>query len=79
MGTQALDMADYSLAICHFKRSLSGINDNFKILEQVFEDQPDAEYRTEINQRLFDLRELYLRIIGECRYFESMDLQDPPF
>ena len=79
MGTQALDMADYSLAICHFKRALSGINDTFKILEQVFAGQPDAEYRSEINQRLFDLRELYLRIIGECRYFESMDLQDPPF
>jgi hypothetical protein len=79
MGTQALDMADYSLAICHFKRALSGINDTFASLEKVFADQPDAEYRSEINARLFDLRELYLRIIGECRYFESMDLQDPPF
>ena len=79
MGTQALDMADYSLAICHFKRALTGINDCFTLLEAIFKDQAEAEYRQEINVRLFDLRELYLRIIGECRYFENADFQDPLF
>jgi hypothetical protein len=79
MGTHALDLADYSLAICHYKRALTGINETFSVLEKIFKDQPDAEYRQEINARLFDLRELYLRIIGECRYFESADFQDPPF
>ena len=39
---------------------------------------PDnVEYRDEINARLFDLREVYLRIIGECRCFENGDFPDP--
>jgi hypothetical protein len=79
MGTHALDLADYSLSICHYKRALAGINETFSVLEQIFKKQQDAEYRQEINARLFDLRELYLRIISECRYFESADFQDPPF
>ena len=77
MGIQALDMADYSLAICHFKRALSGINQTMAILEELFPDNIEEPYRKEIQIRLFDLREVYLRIIGECRYFENGDFNEP--
>ena len=77
MGIQALDMADYSLAICHFKRALSGINKTMAILEELFQDNIEEPYRKEIQIRLFDLREVYLRIIGECRYFENGDFNEP--
>ena len=79
MGIQALDMADYSLAICHFKRSLSAINLTMAVLNEVLVEKMDAHYREEIHARLFDLREVYLRIIGECRYFEIGDFGEPPF
>jgi hypothetical protein len=77
MGIQALDMADYSLAICHFKRALSGINQTMGTLGKVFPENMEVPYRKEIQTRLFDLREVYLRIIGECRYFESGDFNEP--
>ena len=81
MGTQALDMADYSLAICHFKRALAAINlcmsTLVEILPQKNSASDNAKYRDETNARLFDLREVYLRIIGECRCFENGDFPDP--
>ena len=73
MGVQALDMADYSLSICHFKRALSAINQTMTVLGNTLTHKAESQYRDEIHARLFDLREVYLRIIGECRYFENGD------
>ena len=79
MGIQALDLADYSLAICHFKRALNAINLTMAVLNEVLAEKSESQYKDEIHARLFDLREVYLRIIGECRYFEIGDLGEPPF
>ena len=78
MGIQAIDMADYGLAICHFKRSLSAINLTMSTLSELLVEKSDSKYREEIYARLFDLREVYLRVIGECRYFENSDFGEPP-
>ncbi len=68
-AVQALDLGDYSLAICFFKRALRELNDTLARL-----DTPDAgdgrllsRFRDYALPRLFDLREIWLRVMSECR------------
>jgi hypothetical protein len=69
MAVHALDFGDYSMAICLFKRALSALNDCFAHLGSGAADAiPSvAEGRDEMRQRLFDLREIWLRVINDCR------------
>ncbi len=62
MGFCALDIGEYALAICHLKRALGHINASFGLLGE-FEERLHPRART----LLFDLRELYLRVIADCR------------
>jgi len=68
-AVQALDLGDYSLAICFFKRALRELNDTLARLGAV--DAGDARllsrYRDYALPRLFDLREIWLRVMSECR------------
>jgi hypothetical protein len=68
-AVQSLDMGDYSLAICFFKRGLRELNDTLARLSQ--ETPSDgglvARYREFATPRLFDLREIWLRVMAECR------------
>lgn len=68
-AVQSLDMGDYALAICFFKRALREINDTLARLAQPPEqDSPLlARYREFATPRLFDLREVWLRVMNECR------------
>ena len=66
---QALDLGDYALAICFFKRALREVNDSLARLGS-----PDVapgtlfgRYRDFALPRLFDLREIWLRVMAECR------------
>ena len=52
MGIQAIDMADYGLAICHFKRALTAINLTMSTLSELLVEKPDSKYREEIYARL---------------------------
>ena len=69
MAIHALDFGDYAMAICLFKRALSALNACFAIMGG---DEADAvgsvcELRGDMRVRLFDLREIWLRVISDCR------------
>ena len=68
-AVQALDLGDYSLAVCFFKRALREVNE---VLARLSESElSDAtllsRYREFALPRLFDLREIWLRVMNECR------------
>ena len=65
---QSLDFGDFTLAISHFKRTLSAINQVLALLPAPNTDLPDfTEFRNDASMRLFDLREICLRVMNECR------------
>jgi hypothetical protein len=68
-AVQSLDMGDYSLAICFFKRALRELNDTLARLAQETDRSGGllARYREFATPRLFDLREIWLRVMAECR------------
>ncbi len=68
-AVQALEMGDYTLAVCLFKLALRELNVTLARLGQ-----PDVvatplamRYREYALPRLFDLREIWLRVMNECR------------
>jgi len=75
MAIHALDFGDYAMAICLFKRALAAINECFACLGSEAADGTEAvrECRDDLRLRLFDLREIWLRVISDCR--EDSDLQ----
>lgn len=72
-AVQSLDMGDYALAVCFFKRALRELNTTLSLLGA----GPDeggallGRYREFALPRLFDLREIWLRVMNECRAAES--------
>jgi hypothetical protein len=76
-AVQALEMGDYTLAVCLFKRALRELNLTFARLGQ-----PDVaatplalRFREYALPRLFDLREIWLRVMTECRLGDREDSQ----
>ena len=69
MAIHALDFGDYAMAICLFKRALSALNGSFAILgsEEADAVQAVCDLRGDMRVRLFDLREIWLRVISDCR------------
>ena len=65
----ALEFGDFAMAISLFKRALSALNGSLALLnEPATRRHPAVEtYRTEAQTALFDLREVWLRVISECR------------
>jgi hypothetical protein len=65
----ALDFGDYAMAVSLFKRALSSLNQSLALLSgpEVARYQAVAAYREDALPRLFDLREIWLRIMHECR------------
>jgi hypothetical protein len=65
---QAVDMGDFLLAVCHGKMSLRSLNEALRMVELIetkgWEEQPFA---AAIRMRLFDLREVCLRVMSDCR------------
>jgi hypothetical protein len=74
-AVQALDLGDYSLSICFFKRALRELNDTLARLGADTEQKGDAKllarFRDYALPRLFDLREIWLRVMSECREAQS--------
>lgn len=72
-AVQSLDMGDYSLAICFFKRALRELNDTLARLSTPADTDGGllARYREFAMPRLFDLREIWLRVMAECRNADS--------
>jgi len=77
-AVQALEMGDYTLAVCLFKLALRELNVTLDRLSQ-----PDVaatplamRYREYALPRLFDLREIWLRVMSECRQGQGGDAAD---
>jgi hypothetical protein len=78
MAVHALDFGDYAMAICLFKRALAVLNDCFARLGS---DEAEAstavvKCREDLRQRLFDLREIWLRVINDCRDDSDRQVED---
>lgn len=69
LSIQALDMGDFALAVCQLKHALQAINETFQILPQVVDGNTDAlsPFEQDARVRLFDLREVCLRVMNDCR------------
>jgi hypothetical protein len=78
MAIHALDFGDYAMAICLFKRALAALNDCFAQVGSQAADSVDAvvESRDDMRQRLFDLREIWLRVISDCREDTERQVDD---
>lgn len=65
----ALDFGDYAMAISLFKRALRELNLTLATLapEACTYSRSLAAYRENALPRLFDLREVWLRVMSECR------------
>lgn len=69
LAIHALEYGDYAMAISLFKRALSGLNRSLALLNDPSAQRQTAvaDYRAEALIALFDLREIWLRVISECR------------
>lgn len=65
----ALDFGDYAMAISLFKRALRELNATMATLDQelCLHSRALQHYREDALPRLFDLREVWLRVMNECR------------
>jgi hypothetical protein len=65
----ALDFGDYAMAVSLFKRALVALNGSLAVLGDAaaLRHPHFASWRAEALPRLFDLREIWLRVIAECR------------
>lgn len=70
LSIQALDLGDFGLAICHLKNSLSALNKSLALIGSLTHPNEAylESYQNEIRIRLFDLRELWIRVMGDCRH-----------
>lgn len=69
LAIQALDFGDYAMAISLLKRALRELNLTLALLgDRALEDsRAAAGLREDMIPRLFDLREIWLRVMAECR------------
>jgi hypothetical protein len=69
LATQALDLGDYAMAISLFKRALRELNASLALLgdDSGQYHHALADLRDDALPRLFDLREIWLRVMNECR------------
>ena len=75
MAMQSMDMGDFMLCLVHMKRALRGINLAMSVLGPLATETKAGEFfRQAILARLFDLRDVCIRVIMDCRGEES-----PPF
>jgi hypothetical protein len=73
LALQSLDLADYALAVSELKRALQTLNQSFKILDSIHSAKNPKLYafKKESLTRLFDVREIWLRVMNDCR--EELD------
>jgi hypothetical protein len=69
MAIHALDFGDYAMAVSLFKRALAALNGSFALLDgdAVKRHPAVAAYAEQARVRLFDLREIWLRVTEDCR------------
>lgn len=69
MAINALDMGDFNLTICHLKNALAALNHSMSLLQeiQLKNSRQLALFQAECLGVLFDLREVWLRVMNDCR------------
>ncbi len=69
LAIQALDFGDYAMATSLFKRALGELNRSLSLLENGMQSTSRAmkHFHEDALPRLFDLREIWLRVMNECR------------
>jgi hypothetical protein len=68
MAMQCMDVGDFLLCVVHLKRSLRGINLAMSLMPALVQTSSAGEYfRLAMLGRLFDLREVCLRVMLDCR------------
>lgn len=69
----ALDFGDYAMAVSLFKRALSALNGTLALVnpDPAGQHRHVQAWREDALRRLFDLREIWLRVVAECR--EELD------
>lgn len=74
----ALDFGDYAMAISLFKRALSALNGSLALAsdDAINNSRAMQAWRDEALPRFFDLREIWLRVIAECREELERPIED---
>jgi len=72
---QALDCCEHTLAVSLFKRALVALNASHALLNKA-ETPAARRYAEEMRVTLFDLREIWLHVISECRHEAQRWLED---
>lgn len=69
MAANCLDLGDFLLAVCHFKKAHSALNESMRINHLFLHHSRKklASYFKETNMRMHDLREIWLRVMNDCR------------
>jgi hypothetical protein len=69
LAVQALDFGDFAMAISLLKRALRELNQTLSLLDERAADasRPLGHFCQDARPRLFDLREIWLRVMNECR------------
>lgn len=70
MALQSQDLGDFALTLLHFKRSLHAMNRALAVVQGLRGGDSLALeiFRGEAMPRLFDLREVWLRVMNDCRF-----------
>ena len=78
MAVNALDMGDFNLCICHLKSAINILNKSLSMLQQFPSrgNKAFAYYVSDATAAIFDLRELWIRILQECREEHKRDFMD---
>ncbi|MDD1763080.1 MAG: hypothetical protein LUQ59_12685 [Methanothrix sp.] len=69
LAIQSLDFGDYTLAVSQFKRAMRELNTALSDLNSPLYPSTSVAlaFRAEATSMLFDLREIWLRVMAECR------------
>jgi hypothetical protein len=75
LAVQALDFGDFAMAISLLKRALRELNQTLALLDDRAASTSRAlnHFCHDAQPRLFDLREIWLRVMNECRQGQSDD------
>lgn len=74
---QSVDMGDFLLGVCHGKLALRAINETMALIEPLNEQSDDGpRFLHALRQRLFDLRDVALRVMNDCREEDRRGFRD---
>lgn len=69
LAVTALDLADFSLAVAYIKRGFDHLNTLLARLSSIdhFQRESLTEFISQAKMRIFDIREIWLRVAADCR------------